>query len=47
MYPSMKRINVMVSDEAKEKLVAYQKKYRITTQDETVDKILLKLNVSE
>jgi hypothetical protein len=41
----MKRINVMVSDDAKAKLVAYQKHFRLTTQDETLDKILTRLEV--
>ncbi|MCX6673438.1 MAG: hypothetical protein NTY37_06650 [Methanothrix sp.] len=41
----MKRINVMVSDEAKAKLVAYQKHLRLTTQDESLDKILTQLEV--
>jgi hypothetical protein len=41
----MKRINVMVSDEAKARLVAYQKHLRLTTQDEALDKILTQLEV--
>jgi hypothetical protein len=41
----MKRINVMVSDEAKEKLLEYQKYRRLNTQDETVNEILLVLTV--
>ncbi len=36
----MKRINVMVSDEAKQVLVDYQKKNRIPTLDEALDKLL-------
>lgn len=35
----------MVSDEAKAKLIAYQKHFRITTQDEAMDKILALLDV--
>lgn len=35
----------MVSDEAKAKLVAYQKQFRLTTQDEALDKILTQLEV--
>jgi len=42
---SMKRINVMVSDEAKEKLLDYQKYRRLNTQDETVNEILMILTV--
>ena len=42
----MKRINVMVSDEAKAKLIAYQKHLRLTTQDEAVDRVLLQLDVT-
>ena len=41
----MKRINVMVSDEAKEKLLDYQKYRRLNTQDETVNEILMILTV--
>ena len=41
----MKRVNVMVSDEAKEKLVNYQKYHRMNTQDEALDKILLAMEV--
>ncbi|HQE97433.1 MAG TPA: hypothetical protein PKY20_04460 [Methanothrix sp.] len=41
----MRRINVMVSDEAKAKLIAYQKYLRLTTQDETLDRVLLQLEV--
>lgn len=33
----MKRINVMVSDEAKEKILDFQKEQKITTLDEAVD----------
>lgn len=35
----------MVSDEAKAKLVACQKHFRLTTQDEALDKILTQLEV--
>ena len=35
----------MVSDEAKAKLVAYQKHFRLTTQDESLDEILTQLEV--
>lgn len=38
----MKRINVMVSDEAKEKILAYQKQKQYPTLDETVDEFILK-----
>ena len=41
----MKRVNVMVSDEAKEKLVNYQKYHRMNTQDEALDKVLLAMEV--
>jgi hypothetical protein len=41
----MKRVNVMVSDEAKEKLINYQKYHRMNTQDEALDKILLAMEV--
>ena len=41
----MKRINVMVSDEAKAKLVAFQKHFRLTTQDEALDKVLIQLKL--
>jgi hypothetical protein len=41
----MKRVNVMVSDEAKEKLINYQKYHRLNTQDEALDKILLAMEV--
>jgi len=41
----MKRINVMVSDEAKENLIAYQRHFRLTTQDEALDKILVQLKI--
>ena len=37
----MKRVNVMISDEAKEKLISFQKYHRMNTQDEALDKILL------
>jgi hypothetical protein len=37
----MKRVNVMISDEAKDKLIAFQKYHRMNTQDEALDKILL------
>jgi len=42
----MKRINVMVSDEAKAKLVAFQKHFRLTTQDEALDKVLIQLKLA-
>jgi hypothetical protein len=41
----MKRINVMVSDKAKANLIAYQRHFRLTTQDETLDMILAQLEV--
>jgi len=37
----MKRINVMVSDEAKEIVVNYQKKMNLTTLDETMNEIIM------
>lgn len=37
----MKRINVMVSDEAKEKIVRYQKYKNYSTLDEAVDSFIL------
>jgi hypothetical protein len=37
----MKRINVMVSDEAKEKIIAYQKRNHYSTLDEAVDSFVL------
>lgn len=37
----MKRINVMVSDEAKEKILAYQKQKQYPTLDETVDRFII------
>jgi len=37
----MRRINVMVSDEAKKILLEYQKYNLISTLDEAVEKILL------
>lgn len=37
----MKRINVMVSDEAKEIVMSYQKKMNLTTLDETVNAIIM------
>ncbi len=39
----MKRVNVMVSDEAKDKLIVFQKYHRANTQDEALDKILLEM----
>jgi len=36
----MKRVNVMVSDQAKDRLVEYQKYHRLNTQDETLSEIL-------
>lgn len=41
----MKRVNVMVSDEAKDKLINYQKYHRLNTQDEALDKILMDMEV--
>jgi len=37
----MKRINVMVSDEAKKKIVAYQVMKGFSTLDETMDDFIL------
>lgn len=37
----MKRINVMISDEAKEILLKYKAEKTISTLDETVDKFVL------
>ncbi len=42
----MKRINVMVSDEAKQVLVDYQKKRGLPTLDEAMDKLLLEWQTS-
>jgi hypothetical protein len=39
----MKRVNVMVSDEAKERLINFQKYHRLNTQDEALDKILMEM----
>jgi len=33
----------MVSDEAKDKLIVFQKYHRMNTQDEALDKILLEM----
>jgi hypothetical protein len=41
----MKRVNVMVSDEAKERLINYQKYHRLNTQDEALDTLLKELDV--
>ena len=38
----MQRINVTVSDEAKDNLLAYQRRHAIRRQDDAVDRILLK-----
>jgi hypothetical protein len=43
----MKRVNVMVSDEAKEKLINYQKYHRLNTQDEALDKLLTETEVQK
>lgn len=37
----MKRINVMVSDPAKDVLVKYQRKHKLSTLDEAEDQLLL------
>ena len=37
----MKRINVMVSDEAKKVLLKYKEQNNFSTLDETVDKFIL------
>jgi len=37
----MKRLNVMVSDEAKNVLLKYKEEKNISTLDETVDKFVL------
>lgn len=37
----MKRINVMVSDEAKEIILAHKARYKFTTLDETVDNFIV------
>lgn len=39
--PTMKRINVMVSDTAKEKILKYQEDNHLTTLDESMDKFIL------
>lgn len=43
----MKRINVMVSDDAKEKILIYQKKKQYSTLDETVDQFILSNECAE
>ena len=43
----MRRVNVMVSDEAKQKFIDYQKYHRLETQDSALDKILMKLEVPD
>jgi uncharacterized FlgJ-related protein len=40
----MKRINVMVSDEAKEKILKFQKRNQYQTLDETVDQYILNID---
>ncbi len=35
----------MVSDEAKANLIAYQRHFRLTIQDEALDKVLVQLEV--
>ena len=41
----MKRVNVMVSDDAKDKLINFQKYHRLNTQDEALDRILMEMEV--
>jgi len=41
----MQRINVTVSDEAKDNLLAYQRKHAMKKQDDAVDSILLELEI--
>jgi len=41
----MQRINVTVSDEAKERLLTYQRTRAIRRQDDTVEEILMRLEV--
>ena len=41
MLVYMKRINVMVSDEAKELMLKYKEKNNISTLDETMDKFII------
>ena len=43
----MKRINVMVSDKAKEKIVAFQKQKEYRTLDEAVDGFILENGCAE
>jgi len=40
----MQRINVTVSDEAKDNLLAYQKRGKFARQDDALDEILLSLD---
>ena len=39
------RINVMVSDDAKEKLKAYQRKHALSRQDDALTKLLEALEI--
>jgi len=39
------RINVMVSDDAKEKLKAYQRKHALSRQDDAMTKLLEELEI--
>jgi hypothetical protein len=41
----MRRVNVMVSNEAKEKLKSYQRFHRINTQDEALDKLIMEVEI--
>jgi len=41
----MKRINVMVSDEAKEIILKFQKNHNLSTLDETVNQYIIGQNI--
>ena len=41
----MQRINVTVSDEAKDALLDYQRRHRIKRQDDAMDEILMGLKI--
>jgi hypothetical protein len=43
----MKRINVMVSDEAKNKILEFQKQNNIPSLDETLDKYILTIEANK
>jgi hypothetical protein len=43
----MERINVLISDKAKEKLLAYQRRYGFRRQDQALEAILEALEVPD